>query len=71
MQGSALVKSVGHEGVELAWNTWQDPAPPPPITLLLAMPRPKVLKRLWRRIPELGVRHIVRSPLSLSYNEGI
>jgi hypothetical protein len=59
LQGSALVKEVSEEGVTLLWNTWQDPGPPPPIALLLAMPRPKVLRRLWRVIPELGVKQVV------------
>ena len=60
VQGTALVKSAGREGVALAWNSWQEPAPPAPVTLILAMPRPKVLKRLYRHIPELGVKQIVR-----------
>lgn len=55
------MKSVESNGdVALSWNTWQDPAPPPPVALLLAMPRPRVLKRLWRSIPELGVKQVVR-----------
>lgn len=58
-QGTALVKAVQPEGVTLAWNAWQDPPPPPPVTLLLAMPRPKVLRRLWRQLAELGVSRIV------------
>jgi hypothetical protein len=65
-QGTALVKEVGEAGVALAWSSWQEPAPPAPITLLLAMPRPRALKRLWRQIPELGVKQVVRAtPRSL------
>jgi RsmE family RNA methyltransferase len=38
---------------------FQDVAPPRPgIDLILALPRPKVLKRLWPQLAALGVRHI-------------
>lgn len=59
MQGSALVKSVSGEGVRLAWNTWQDPPPLAPVALVLAMPRPRALKRLWRQLAELGISRVV------------
>lgn len=59
MQGTALVKEVAPGAVTLAWNAWEDPPPPPPVTLLLAMPRPKALRRLWRQLAELGVSRIV------------
>lgn len=38
-----------------------DPAPPPKprIDLLLAMPRPKVMKRLWAQLAAIGVGRIV------------
>ena len=58
-QGTALVKSAEHAAVTLAWNAWEDPPPPPPVTLLLAMPRPKALRRLWKQLAELGVSRIV------------
>lgn len=59
MQGTALVKAVSEDGVSLAWNTWQDPSPPAPVALVLAMPRPRVLRRLWRQVAELGVSRVV------------
>lgn len=37
----------------------QDTPPPPPIDLLLAVPRPKVLRRLWAQIAALGVGRII------------
>jgi 16S rRNA (uracil1498-N3)-methyltransferase len=37
-----------------------DPAPdPPPVDLLLALPRPKVLRRLWAQLAALGVGRIL------------
>ena len=53
LQGTALVKEVGERSVRLLWNTWQQPQAPPPISLLLAMPRPKVLRRLWSSLAEV------------------
>ena len=39
---------------------FQVAAPEPPrVDLLLALPRPKVLKRLWAQIAAVGVGHIV------------
>lgn len=59
MQGTALVKEVTEGRVRLSWNTWQEPLAPAPITLLLAMPRPKVLRRLWATLAELGVAEVI------------
>jgi RsmE family RNA methyltransferase len=36
----------------------EDTPPPPLVDLLLAMPRPKVMKRLWPVLASLGVGHI-------------
>lgn len=33
--------------------------PPPPLDVLLAVPRPKVLRRLWSPLAQLGVRHVM------------
>lgn len=33
--------------------------PRPPVDLLLALPRPKVLRRLWAQLAALGVGHII------------
>ena len=35
------------------------PAPPPAVDLLLALPRPKVLRRLWAQLAALGVGRIL------------
>eukprot|EP00892_Ulva_mutabilis_P001896 jgi/Ulvmu1/11707/UM008_0118.1 len=59
LKGTALVKAVEPATVTLAWNAWEDPSPPPPVTLLLAMPRPKALKRLWKQLAELGISRVV------------
>ena len=49
--------SVSPEQVVLSTNHC-DTAVPPWVDLLLAVPRPKVLKRLWPQLAALGVRRI-------------
>lgn len=56
--GTGTVEEVSEESVTLACE-FEDEAPPrPTIDLLLAMPRPKVLKRLWAQFAALGVGRI-------------
>ncbi len=58
-RGSAtLVSSTGHE-VMLACTFEAHPPPRPSLDLLLALPRPKVLKRLWAQLAALGVDRII------------
>lgn len=58
--GPAQVLSVdqGRGVVALACSPGDTP-PVPAIDLLLAVPRPKVLRRLWAQIAALGVRRII------------
>lgn len=57
--GTGVVAAVTADGVTLACTF--EPAPParPPVDLLLAVPRPKVLRRLWAQLAALGVGRIV------------
>lgn len=57
--GSGLVEQVGSDGIILKCAFDDVPPPPPRIDLLLAMPRPKVMKRLWAQLAALGVGRIV------------
>lgn len=56
--GVGTVKSLSAEEVVLAC-AWETAIPPrPAVDLLLAVPRPKVLKRLWAQLAALGVGRI-------------
>src|SRR5262245_23792632 len=57
--GSGRVTSVEDDAVGL--ECVLDPAPPPvpPVDLLLALPRPKVMRRLWPQLAALGVGRII------------
>ena len=57
--GVGVVKETGVGRIELECR-FDDVVPrPPPIDLLLAVPRPKVLRRLWRLLACMGVRRII------------
>ncbi len=58
LAGTAVVQRLTPEHVRLA-VTLHETAPQPWIDLLLAVPRPKVLKRLWAQLAALGVGRIV------------
>lgn len=57
-RGTGTVEALDAESVTLRWSP-QDPLPRPAIDLVLAMPRPKVMKRLWAQLASLGVGRIV------------
>lgn len=58
-RGRGEVVAVGDDAVVLRCAL-DDPAPdPPPVDLLLALPRPKVLRRLWAQLAALGVGRLM------------
>jgi RsmE family RNA methyltransferase len=57
--GSARVLSVSPDEIRLECQFEAQPPPRPPIDLLLALPRPKVMKRLWAPLAALGVGRIL------------
>ena len=57
--GVGLVGAVSDSAVELACSFKDVAAAPPSVDLLLALPRPKVLRRLFAQIAAQGVRRLV------------
>jgi 16S rRNA (uracil1498-N3)-methyltransferase len=57
--GEAEVLAAGGEDVVLAARLDRDPPPPSPVTLLLALPRPKMLRRILQACAAMGVKRIV------------
>ena len=55
--GKVLAVAEGH--VELACVFESTPPPRPRVDLLLAVPRPKVMRRLWAQLAALGVGRII------------
>ena len=58
-RGTATVQSVGNGVVALRCALETAVPPRPAIDLLLAVPRPKVMRRLWAQIAALGVGRII------------
>lgn len=58
-RGTATVRAVGADTVELTCAFEPAPPPRPGLDLLLALPRPKVMKRLWAQLAALGVDRII------------
>jgi RsmE family RNA methyltransferase len=57
--GRGRVVSIEGDRVRVRCTFSGDPPPRPPIDLVLAAPRPKVLKRLWAQLAAIGVGTIV------------
>ncbi len=58
--GSAMVEAIGSDEIRLRCALEATAQPEPdPLDLLLALPRPKVMKRLWAPLASLGVRRIL------------
>lgn len=59
MTGTAVIAGIDGTAVSLRCR-FDQPAPPPPrIDLVLALPRPKVMRRLWMPLASMGVGTIV------------
>lgn len=58
-RGTATVETVSAGRVDLRCTIEAGDATRPPIDLLLALPRPKVMRRLWAQIAALGVGQII------------
>ncbi len=57
--GTGMIKTVGPEGVTLRCSFAEAMPERPRADLLLAMPRPKAMKRLWAPLASLGVGRII------------
>lgn len=56
--GTGKVIKIDEKSVELQIELTQAPPPPLAVTLLLALPRPKMLKRILQTVSSLGVKQI-------------
>ncbi len=59
LQGNALVLSINEDAAELQVDFHSPPPAKLPITLLLALPRPKMLRRTLQTIASMGVAKLV------------
>ena len=59
MMGKAVIEKLDDQCLELSVSLNQSPPPKLPLTVLLALPRPKMLKRTLQTLSALGVERIV------------
>ena len=58
-RGAGTVASISEETVVLRCLFEEEIPPRPPVDLLLALPRPKVMRRIWAQAAALGVGQII------------
>ncbi len=56
--GSGMITNIKADAVTMAVTLIHDAPPPCPVHLLLALPRPKMLKRIVRTVAELGIKRL-------------
>ncbi|WP_062267204.1 16S rRNA (uracil(1498)-N(3))-methyltransferase [Endozoicomonas arenosclerae] len=57
--GEAIIVSLTEQSMELEVRLDEEPPKPLPLTVLLALPRPKMLKRSLQHLSSLGVKKII------------
>lgn len=59
LMGEGLIEAINDHSVELSVVLDQSPPDKLPLTIILALPRPKMLKRIFRSLAELGVQELI------------
>lgn len=57
--GSAEIVAIDDSHIELRVQLDREPPAKLPLTIMLALPRPKMLRRILRTVAELGVRELI------------
>lgn len=57
--GRGLITNVDERGIVLDIELTQQPPKKLPLTIILSLPRPKMIKRIFRSIAELGVQELI------------
>lgn len=57
--GTGIVSALMQDAVELTVVLDQVPSPPLPATLIMALPRPKVFKRVLQGVTAMGIKRII------------
>lgn len=59
LMGEGLITALDHEALELEFTLAEAPPPKLPLTLLLGLPRPKMLRRVFQTVAAMGVQRLV------------
>ncbi|WP_101757716.1 16S rRNA (uracil(1498)-N(3))-methyltransferase [Oceanicoccus sp. KOV_DT_Chl] len=57
--GSGIIEAIDQHAVTLAVDLYQTPPVKLPLTIILALPRPKMIRRIFRTVAELGVTQLI------------
>lgn len=57
--GTAEITAIESDHLMLNFNLDRSPPPPLPVTLVMALPRPKMLKRTFQTIAAMGVKKLI------------
>lgn len=57
--GTGKIKAINNDNAILSVNLYQEPPSSLPLTLIIALPRPKVTSRLLQHCTSLGVKEII------------
>lgn len=57
--GTGLITNIDTDNIEMDVSFYLDPPPLLPVTLILALPRPRVLKRILALVSSMGVKKII------------
>lgn len=58
MMGSGIITQLDNQSATIEFNLDTPPPPPLPSTLILALPRPKMLRRVIQTVASMGIKHI-------------
>ncbi len=58
-QGKGIITKLNRDSVEIETNLSEDPPQPLPVALILALPRPKTLKKVFQYTAAMGVKKII------------
>jgi RsmE family RNA methyltransferase len=59
LMGQGVVTAIDRDALELEFTLTEPPPPKLPLTLLLSLPRPKMLKRIFQTVAAMGVGRLV------------
>lgn len=58
MMGSGIITQLDNQSATIELNLDMPPPPPLPSTLILALPRPKMLRRVIQTVASMGIKYI-------------
>jgi RsmE family RNA methyltransferase len=59
LMGHAIIQTISDNAVQLRISLDQPPPAKLPLTVILALPRPKMIRRIFRSISELGINELI------------